>query len=103
MPPTVPSSEASAPRTLSIDIGSTGLKATVLDPEGRPEHERVRVETTYPCPPDKLVADLVALVKALPRYQRVSAGFPGVVRGERGWCPSRCYRRRPGRRGRRRC
>ena len=81
LPLTVPSPESSAPHTLVIDIGGTGLKATVLDPEGQPEHERVRVETTYPCPPDKLVADLVALVKALPRYQRVSAGFPGVVRG----------------------
>lgn len=69
-----------APRTLVIDIGGTGLKATVLDPHGAPEHERVRVETTYPCPPDKLVADLVELVKGLPRYQRVAAGFPGVVR-----------------------
>ena len=66
--------------TLVIDVGGTGLKATVLDPDGKPEHERVRVDTTYPCPPDKLVADLVDLVKGLPRYQRVSAGFPGVVR-----------------------
>lgn len=81
VPPTVPPSEGSAPRTLAIDIGGTGLKATVLDPEGQPEHERVRVDTTYPSPPDKLVADLVALVKGLPRYQRVAVGFPGVVRG----------------------
>jgi polyphosphate glucokinase len=86
MPVTVPSpalSDLSSPRTLVLDIGGTGLKATVLDPQGQPEHERVRVETSYPCPPDKLVADLVELVKALPRYQRVSAGFPGVVRGGR--------------------
>jgi len=66
--------------TLVIDIGGTGLKATVLDPHGQPEHARVRVDTTYPCPPEKLVADLVQLVKGLPPYQRVSAGFPGVVR-----------------------
>jgi len=39
----------------------------------------VRVETTYPCPPDKLVGDLVELVEALPRYDRVSVGFPA-------WC-----------------
>ena len=86
MPVTVPSStlsEGSTPRTLVIDIGGTGLKATVLDSRGRPQHARVRVETTYPCPPDKLVGDLVALVEALPRYDRVSVGFPGVVRGGR--------------------
>jgi polyphosphate glucokinase len=86
MPITVPCiavSDGSTPRTLVIDIGGTGLKATVLDPDGQPEHARVRVETTYPCPPDKLVGDLVELVKALPPYQRVSVGFPGVVRSGR--------------------
>lgn len=72
---------AEGPSTLAVDIGGTGLKATVLDSQGRAEHDRVRVDTTYPCPPAKLVADLVALVKGLPRYQRVSVGFPGVVRG----------------------
>lgn len=66
--------------TLAIDIGGTGLKATVLDETGQPEHERVRVATTYPCSPDKLVNDLASLVQPLPPFDRVSAGFPGVVR-----------------------
>ncbi|MCU1453859.1 MAG: polyphosphate glucokinase [Acidimicrobiales bacterium] len=65
---------------MAIDIGGTGLKATVLDPAGREEHERVRIPTTFPCPPDKLVADLAGLVEPLPPYDRVSVGFPGVVR-----------------------
>jgi polyphosphate glucokinase len=69
------------PHTLAIDVGGTGLKATVLDAEGRPEHDRVRVPTTYPCPPDKLVSDLAGLVEPLPAFDRVSVGFPGVVRG----------------------
>jgi polyphosphate glucokinase len=69
------------PHTLAIDVGGTGLKATVLDAEGRPEHDRVRVPTTYPCPPLKLVSDLAALVQPLPKFDRVSVGFPGVVRG----------------------
>lgn len=85
MPPTlrpvVP--DAALPHTLVIDVGGTGLKATVLDPAGHPEHDRVRVATTYPCPPDKLVVDLAGLVSALPAYQRVSVGFPGVVRAGR--------------------
>ena len=66
--------------TLVFDVGGTGLKATVLDAHGHPEHDRVRVETTYPCPPERLVADLADLVKGLPAYERVSVGFPGVVR-----------------------
>jgi polyphosphate glucokinase len=71
----------SGPHTLAIDIGGTGLKAAVLDADGKPEHDRVRVVTTYPCPPDKLVADLADLVEPLPPFDRISAGFPGVVRG----------------------
>jgi polyphosphate glucokinase len=33
-------------RTLVIDIGGSGLKATVLGPDGEPVHDRVRVDTT---------------------------------------------------------
>ena len=76
------SAELAAPavHTLVIDVGGTGLKATVLDSAGRPEHERLRAKTTYPSPPDKLVAALVELVRPLPAYERASVGFPGVVR-----------------------
>lgn len=74
------SATVGSPRTLVIDIGGSGLKATVLGPDGEPVHDRVRIETIYPCPPRKLVADLVDLVGSLPDFERVSAGFPGVVR-----------------------
>jgi polyphosphate glucokinase len=66
--------------TLSIDVGGTGLKASVLDIAGKFLHERVRVDTPYPCPPATLVAALVALVEPLPAYDRISVGFPGMVR-----------------------
>lgn len=66
--------------TLTIDVGGTGLKATVLDDQGQPLHDRVRVRTTFPTPPAKLVDDLAALVEPLPAYDRASVGFPGAVR-----------------------
>jgi polyphosphate glucokinase len=66
--------------TLAYDIGGTGLKATVLDPAGEMLAAGVRVPTTYPMPPATLVDALVALAAELPAYDRVSAGFPGVVR-----------------------
>lgn len=66
-------------RTLAIDIGGTGLKALVLDSRGKPLTERVRVETPRPATPRAVVGALLALVKALPAYDRVSVGFPGVV------------------------
>ena len=68
------------PKTLAIDIGGTGLKATVLDANGTMMCERVRVETTYPVGPSDMVEQLQALVRPLPRFDRVSIGFPGVVR-----------------------
>jgi polyphosphate glucokinase len=76
----MPSSNSTGPTTLAIDIGGTGLKASVLDSAGGLIAKRVRTETTYPCPPDELVNALGALVAPLARFDRVSAGFPGVVR-----------------------
>jgi polyphosphate glucokinase len=66
--------------TLAIDVGGTGLKASVLDELGRMEHDRVRIATPYPLSPQKLVTVLVDLVKPLPPFDRVSLGFPGMVR-----------------------
>jgi polyphosphate glucokinase len=77
---TVPAAHPASPFTLAIDIGGTGLKAAVLDATGALVADRVRVPTTYPTPPDKLVDELVALVAPLPPFDRVSAGFPGMVR-----------------------
>jgi polyphosphate glucokinase len=68
------------PFTLAIDIGGTGLKADVLDKHGAPVASRVRVPTTYPMPPDRMVTTLKALVGKLPKAERTSAGFPGMVR-----------------------
>jgi polyphosphate glucokinase len=86
-PPSVPASTSIAkpksPLTLAIDIGGTGLKASVLDASGAMVADRVAVKTTYPCPPTTMVDDLVELVAPLPPAERVSAGFPGMVRAGR--------------------
>jgi polyphosphate glucokinase len=68
------------PFTIAIDVGGTGLKADVLDKHGNPVAERVRLPTKYPMPPDDLVSTLTALVAKLPEGDRVSCGFPGMVR-----------------------
>lgn len=68
-------------KTLAIDIGGSGIKASVLDRDGAMITERVRVDTPYPCPPERLVAEIQQLCADLPRSQRVSVGFPGVIRG----------------------
>ena len=45
--------------------------------------KHVRVPTPYPCTPDILVKALVKLTAPLTSYDRISIGFPGVVRDGR--------------------
>jgi polyphosphate glucokinase len=70
----------SAPRTLAIDIGGTGLKAAVLDDEGNMLEKRVRERTPDDPTPKAVLDALVHLVEPLPPFDRISIGFPGVVR-----------------------
>ncbi len=72
--------KSSGLKTLAFDIGGSGLKATVLDKRGEMLTERVRVETPQPCPPGVLLEKLKELLAQLPAFDRVSVGFPGVVR-----------------------
>lgn len=68
------------PNTLAIDIGGSGLKASVLDADGAMLTERVRIDTPTGAPPEAVVALLAELVRDLPEYGRVGVGFPGMVR-----------------------
>jgi polyphosphate glucokinase len=78
-----PREDDQRPITLGIDVGGTGLKASVLDAEGGKLVDRVRLKTPYPCPPRRLVRELDKLTFELPPWDRVSVGFPGIVRAGR--------------------
>jgi polyphosphate glucokinase len=65
--------------TLAIDIGGTGLKASIIDEAAEMRSERVRVTTPVGAAPEKIVKVLAGLVAPLGAYDRVSVGFPGVV------------------------
>jgi polyphosphate glucokinase len=66
-------------RTLSVDIGGTGLKALILGPDGEPLTDRVRVETPRPATPRNVLRAIFELIEPLGEFDRVSVGFPGVV------------------------
>jgi polyphosphate glucokinase len=66
--------------TLSIDVGGTGIKADFLDASGKPLGAPVRVPTHYPLDPPGLIEVFKQLAAAGPGFDRVSVGFPGVVR-----------------------
>jgi len=70
-------------RTLAIDVGGTGLKASIIDYDGKMLTDRVRVDTPVGAAPDKFVEALDQLVEQLGAFDRVSVGFPGVVRNGR--------------------
>jgi polyphosphate glucokinase len=72
-----------APTTLAVDVGGTGIKAALLDAKGRMTSEHLRVPTPYPCLPDVLLDAIAGLAEQLPGFDRVSLGFPGVVRDGR--------------------
>jgi polyphosphate glucokinase len=68
------------PRTLAVDIGGTGIKTIVLDPTGKPLTERLRVDTPRPSTPKAVLSAISELARQQGAFDRVSVGFPGVVR-----------------------
>ena len=65
---------------LTIDIGGSHIKATILDKDGAPVSEYKRLETPAPATPANILETIKTLVKGLAGYDAVSAGFPGYVR-----------------------
>jgi polyphosphate glucokinase len=81
MPTTTrPKTRTSQVLTLAVDIGGSHLKAAVLGMGGEELAGPRHVETPQPSSPEAVVAALVELAKPLGRFDRVSVGFPGVVR-----------------------
>ena len=72
------------PRTLAIDIGGSGIKAAVLDEEGKMIGLRQRVPTPpRPVMPEALLRAIDQAAAPLGAFDRVSVGFPGYVRDGR--------------------
>ena len=81
MKQTVSNGESSASlanvSTLSIDIGGTGLKTSVLDRTGKMLVERVSMATPYPCSPTILLKALADLVAPLATFRSHLSGISG--------------------------
>lgn len=72
---------SAGPFTLGVDIGGTNIKASVLDREGSLRAERARLATPEPATPAAVLACIETLAHGLPAFDRISVGFPGVVKG----------------------
>lgn len=66
---------------LSIDIGGSHIKATVLDQDGKQLKEYEKIPTPSPATPENLMQAIKTLTKNFPEYDLISAGFPGYVKG----------------------
>lgn len=66
--------------TLAIDVGGTGIKMLLLDRDGKPVSERERSETPQPATPEAMLEIMQVLAQKLHRFDRISVGFPGVVK-----------------------
>jgi len=73
-------SHPAGPLTLAIDIGGTKLKASVLATTGRMIQDPDRIDTPHPSKPEIIVETLVGMIRPLGAFDRISIGFPGVVR-----------------------
>lgn len=85
LPPPAPmmadvSAKPDAPLTLAIDVGGTHLKAGLLNTAGVFVAGPARIDTPDPATPDAVIAGLIGIIGPLGAFDRVSMGFPGVVR-----------------------
>jgi polyphosphate glucokinase len=69
--------------TLAIDIGGTHMKAAVIGEDAELLTSRLRIPTKVGAPAQESVDALVVMVERLRPFDRVSVGFPGVVRDGR--------------------
>jgi polyphosphate glucokinase len=76
----LPATATAGTRTLAIDIGGSGVKTMVLDDGGKPLTDRLRAKTPNPSNPKAITAIIAGFAKQLGNFDRVSVGFPGVIK-----------------------
>jgi len=65
---------------LTIDIGGSHIKATILNAEGTPVSDYARMPTPQPSTPVNVIDLIKELVKKFTDYDKISVGFPGYVK-----------------------
>jgi len=70
----------SSPKFLSIDIGGSHIKATILNDKGALQMDYDKIPTPIPANPENVVNAIKKLVKPFAAYDMVSVGFPGYVK-----------------------
>jgi len=69
-----------SPKILSIDIGGSHVKATILNDKGELQMAYDKTPTPMPSTPENMLDAIKKLVKDFPHYDLISVGFPGYVK-----------------------
>ena len=67
-------------KILSIDIGGSGIKASMIDQEGKIILEYKKLQTPAHATPENILQIIQHLALDFPGFDLISAGFPGYVR-----------------------
>jgi len=67
-------------KILSIDIGGSHIKATILDKQGNLTVDYQKLDTPKPSSPENILKTIQALIKNFTAYDCISVGFPGYVK-----------------------
>jgi len=65
---------------LTIDIGASFIKATVLNPQGELLQDYKRVKTPGTATPQEVLKRIENLVSNFDNYEKISVGFPGFIK-----------------------
>jgi len=71
---------ATSEHILTIDVGGSHIKGTILDSEGNQQMKYKKLVTPANATPHAVLTTILSLVEGMPEYGRVSVGFPGYVR-----------------------
>ncbi len=66
-------------RTLVVDVGGSGIKATLLNDLGKAVSDRLRRDSPSSGMPGEVMDIIESLSKQFESFDRVAIGFPGVV------------------------
>jgi polyphosphate glucokinase len=67
-------------KILTVDIGGSFIKATVLNHEGELLQDYEREKTPDPATPQKVLEMIQGMVANFPNYDKISVGFPGYIK-----------------------
>jgi len=75
-----PKKEVPQSRILTIDIGGSTIKGTVLDQDGKMIQEYKKLQTPERPTPERVLETIKMLVLNFQDYDHVSVGFPGYIK-----------------------